>query len=114
MKAQKDHSPTTPERLSNLELRDIPEFATGFKAIKSTLEHISREAGLGRGLTGLNKMNQKGGFDCPGCAWPDPDGHRSKLGEFCENGAKALAEEATTLQATPEFFKKHSVPELLQ
>lgn len=114
MKAQKKNSPTTPEKLSNLELRDIPEFATGFKAIKSTLEHISREAGLGRGLTGLNKMNQKGGFDCPGCAWPDPDGHRSNLGEYCENGAKALAEEATTLQATPQFFKKHSVPELLE
>ncbi|MCG2459430.1 FdhF/YdeP family oxidoreductase [Flavobacteriaceae bacterium F89] len=114
MKTKKGNYPTTPEMLSDLKLKDIPEFATGFKAIKSTMEHISREAGIGRGLLGLNKMNQKGGFDCPGCAWPDPDGHRSNLGEYCENGAKALAEEATTLQATPEFFKNHRVSELLQ
>ena len=57
-------------------------------------------------------MNQKDGFDCPGCAWPDPDGKRSKLGEYCENGVKAIAEEATISKVGREFFAKYSVEEL--
>ena len=56
-------------------------------------------------------INQKDGFDCPGCAWPEPDGERSHA-EFCENGAKAVAEEATTKRVTPEFFRQWSVEEL--
>jgi molybdopterin-dependent oxidoreductase alpha subunit len=59
----------------------------------------------------LLKLNQKDGVDCPGCAWPDPD-HRSALGEYCENGAKAIAEEATDKKCGPEFFAKHSVAEI--
>ncbi|MDO6801621.1 FdhF/YdeP family oxidoreductase [Wenyingzhuangia sp. 1_MG-2023] len=59
----------------------------------------------------LSKLNQKKGMDCPGCAWPDPD-HRSKLGEFCENGVKAIAEEAMERVADPDFFAKYSVEEL--
>ena len=58
------------------------------------------------------KMNQFGGFDCPSCAWPDPDDDRSALGDYCENGAKALAEEATTKKLTAEFFAQHSVYDL--
>ncbi len=58
----------------------------------------------------LLKLNQADGFDCMSCAWPDPDpGHRHTA-EFCENGAKAVAEEATTERATPEFFARHSIP----
>jgi molybdopterin-dependent oxidoreductase alpha subunit len=60
----------------------------------------------------LLKLNQKEGFDCPSCAWPDPDGHR-KPAEFCENGAKAVASEATTARATPEFFAAHGIAEML-
>src|SRR5262245_61594437 len=57
-------------------------------------------------------MNQVGGFDCPGCAWPEPKaGERARF-EFCENGAKALAEEATTARATPEVFACATVDEL--
>ncbi|WP_448634989.1 hypothetical protein [Pedobacter panaciterrae] len=59
-----------------------------------------------RGTRALFRMNQMGGFDCPSCAWPDPDDDRSPLGEYCENGAKALAEEATTKKVTADFFKK--------
>ena len=55
-------------------------------------------------MRALFNMNQMGGFDCPSCAWPDPDDERSALGEYCENGAKALAEEATTKTVTPEFL----------
>ena len=58
--------------------------------------------------TRLLKLNQKDGFDCSSCAWPDPDGHRS-IAEFCENGAKATASDADTRRADPDFFAKHSV-----
>ena len=57
------------------------------------------------------KINQFKGFDCPGCAWPDPDKERSVV-EFCENGAKAVAEEATTARVDAAFFRKHAVEEL--
>src|SRR5829696_6585046 len=67
----------------------------GLAAVWSSMKHVSREMGLLRGARTLLKVNQKDGFDCPGCAWPDPDGARSHA-EFCENGAKAVAEEATT------------------
>ncbi len=56
-------------------------------------------------------MNQKGGIDCPSCAWPDPDGKRAPA-EFCENGAKAVAWETDSKRADPEFFAKHSIAEL--
>lgn len=67
--------------------------------------------GVARGVKGLMVMNQAAGFDCPSCAWPDPDGDRSKE-EFCENGAKALASEAPITVAEALFFEKHSVEEL--
>jgi len=87
------------------------EWAGGVPAVASSLKHILREAGPLRGTRGLLEMNQIGGFDCPSCAWPDPDHDRS-LAEFCENGAKALASEATRKQADSRFFAKHSVAEL--
>ncbi|REE01197.1 FdhF/YdeP family oxidoreductase [Marinoscillum furvescens] len=86
-------------------------YAAGLPAVKVALEHAAREAGLIRSVKTLAHMNQKDGFDCPGCAWPDPD-DRSKLGEYCENGAKALAEEATLERVDEQFFRKYSVEEL--
>ncbi|MBC7466455.1 MAG: FdhF/YdeP family oxidoreductase [Bdellovibrio sp.] len=82
--------------------------AGGIPAIVSSMKHAIGEAGLIRGTKELLHLNQMKGFDCPGCAWPDPDDHRAPT-EFCENGAKAIAEEATTERVTPEFFKQHSV-----
>ena len=64
-----------------------------------------------RTAAALARLNQRHGFDCPGCAWPEEHGGR-KLAEFCENGAKAVAEEATKRVVTPEFFARHSVAEL--
>ncbi len=64
-----------------------------------------------RGVAALSRLNQFEGTDCPGCAWPDPDEHRS-LNEFCENGVKAIAEEATSQRVTTDFFRKWSVAEL--
>lgn len=86
--------------------------AGGFTAITSTLRHLAREKALVSGSRALRLLNQSAGFDCPGCAWPEP-GERSHA-EFCENGAKAIAAEATTKRATPEFFARYPVSELLQ
>lgn len=101
-----------PEEFSNLRLTKRKDKAVGIPAIVSSMKHISQELGIWQGVKLLNKMNQKDGFDCPGCAWPDPDEKRSSLGEYCENGVKAIAEEATTKRVDPSFFKKYSVEEL--
>ncbi len=92
-------------------LTDPKQWAAGIPAVVSSLDHILREAGPFRGGKGLLEMNQAGGFDCPSCAWPDPDGDRS-FAEFCENGAKALASEATRKLADAAFFAAHPVEEL--
>jgi molybdopterin-dependent oxidoreductase alpha subunit len=84
----------------------------GLRAVGSAIQHVARELGVWEGMKLLSKMNQKDGFDCPGCAWPDPDDSRSRLFEYCENGAKALAEEATNKHLGPAFFAHHSVEEL--
>src|SRR5215217_5178355 len=82
-------------------------------AIAATVKTLSAETGLIRGVRTLLRVNQPGGVDCPGCAWPEPDQKRSRF-EFCENGAKHVADEATTKRITPEFFQKWSVAELLE
>jgi molybdopterin-dependent oxidoreductase alpha subunit len=87
--------------------------AGGVDAVVSSLQHVFGEVGVVEGTKALLKLNQFDGFDCPGCAWPDPDEHRSIV-EFCENGAKAVAEEATEAKCDAEFFKKHSVSEMNQ
>jgi molybdopterin-dependent oxidoreductase alpha subunit len=86
--------------------------AAGLYSIYETAHFGIREMGLERSFQTLLKLNQKDGFDCPSCAWPDPDGER-KTAEFCENGAKAVASEATTRRLTPRVFARHSIPELL-
>ncbi|WP_437570532.1 FdhF/YdeP family oxidoreductase [Sorangium sp. So ce542] len=85
--------------------------AGGLAAVGATLRHAVGEMGVARAVRTLLHVNQGEGFDCPGCAWPEPEEHRSAA-EFCENGAKAVAEEATLRRVTPEFFRKHSVEEL--
>ena len=84
--------------------------AGGFSAIGATLSHLRRETGLVRGTRLLLRVNQENGFDCPGCAWPEPS-HRSRF-EFCENGAKAVAEEATKRRVDAEVVAKLSLQEL--
>ncbi|EIM76488.1 oxidoreductase alpha (molybdopterin) subunit [Nitritalea halalkaliphila LW7] len=102
-----------PEKFEKIRLEKPSTSAAGFMGVKVAIEHVVSEMGVG-GLATLFKLNQKNGFDCPGCAWPDPDEKRSFLAEYCENGAKAVAEEATLKRADPEFFKKHSVHALTQ
>ena len=87
-------------------------YAAGTPAVVSSLKQVFGKAGVIRGTKGLLELNQIGGFDCPSCAWPDPDGHRAPA-EFCENGAKAVASEAMHRTIGREFFAKHSVVELM-
>ena len=70
-----------------------------------------QEAGMKRTLQSMLAVNRFDGYDCPGCAWPDPDDHRSSF-EFCENGAKAFATEATKKRVTPEKMREISVTSL--
>jgi molybdopterin-dependent oxidoreductase alpha subunit len=101
-----------PEKLTGIELIDIPKKAVGTKAIQSALNHVFSETGVAKGISLLKNINQINGFDCPGCAWPDPDEKRAFLAEYCENGAKAVAEEATKNRVSPLFFATHSVQEM--
>lgn len=86
--------------------------AAGLPAIGHTLRIAREQMGTVRTARTLLKVNQKDGFDCPGCAWPEGD--KRHLAEFCENGAKAVAEEATLRRVTPEFFAAHPVAELAE
>ncbi|NUP44942.1 MAG: FdhF/YdeP family oxidoreductase [Streptomyces sp.] len=97
-------------------VQDAPEVATpqhaaaGLPAIGHTLRIAQQQMGVRRTALTLLKVNQKNGFDCPGCAWPEGD--KRHKAEFCENGAKAVAEEATLRRVTPDFFAAHPVADL--
>ncbi|MFJ5548380.1 FdhF/YdeP family oxidoreductase [Streptomyces sp. NPDC093225] len=84
--------------------------AAGLPAIGHTLKIAQEQMGLVRTTRTLLKVNQKNGFDCPGCAWPEGD--KRHTAEFCENGAKAVAEEATLRRVTPDFFAAHPLADL--
>ena len=96
--------------------QDIPrvterdETAAGFHGVFESLRFSAMHGPL-RSTRSLLSMNQKGGFDCPSCAWPDPDGNRN-VAEFCENGAKAIAWESTSRKVDPEFFRQHTIADL--
>jgi len=100
-----------PRTLRKLGRSTPPDKAVGAIAVLNSMRHIQAQAGLARGTKALLRANQKGGFDCPSCAWPDPDDDRSSF-EFCENGAKAIATETTRKRMTPELFAAHSVADL--
>ncbi len=87
-------------------------YAAGVPAVLVSLRRGLEQMGTVRTARTLARLNQRHGFDCPGCAWPETPGHR-KHAEFCENGAKAVAEEATTRRVGPEFFATHAVADLL-
>src|SRR5215213_698351 len=85
--------------------------AAGVKAVMVSLQRGLKSMGAWRTGASLARLNQRHGFDCPGCAWPEEHGGR-KFAEFCENGAKAVAEEATKRVVTGEFFARHSIADL--
>ena len=111
---QKNKVPSAepPYELLDLKVTPPKNWAAGIPAVVTSLKNLVEEKTILRGGKALFKMNQFDGFDCPSCAWPDPDDERSPLGEYCENGAKALAEEATSKKITAEFFKNNSVFDL--
>jgi len=95
-----------------LEVTPAKDASAGVPAVAVSVERAVHSMGVTRTARTLRRLNQVDGFDCEGCAWPDPDpGHRHKA-EFCENGAKAVAEEATLLKVGPEFFATHSLADL--
>jgi molybdopterin-dependent oxidoreductase alpha subunit len=101
-----------PEGLGNLHVRPPEKIASGLQAITDTMKHAYSKMGVIRGTRGLLHLNQKeNGIDCQSCAWPDPDKKRT-VAEFCESGARAMADEGTRERATPELFAKYSVAEL--
>lgn len=100
-----------PEAFTGLTLTPPATVAAGIEAVLKSAQFAWGEAGVGRGTHALLKLNQKDGFDCSSCAWPDPDDHRS-VAEFCENGAKATASDADERRADPEFFARHSLADL--
>jgi len=114
MSKQKNEQPAdeNPEELLELKVTEPKKWAAGIPAVTAAMEDVLKEAGMIRGMNGLFHMNKKGGFDCSSCAWPDPDDDRSPIAEYCENGAKAFAEEATTKKLTGEFFAQNSIADL--
>ena len=103
-----------PESFTGIRLEKPKKTAAGIPAVLHSLQHVFGEMDLIRGTKALLALNQKKGFDCPGCAWPDPDDDRSPIAEYCENGAKAIAEEATSKRLTHEFFAHNSVKDLAE
>jgi molybdopterin-dependent oxidoreductase alpha subunit len=106
MSEQADHGNDLPKRVTGPQ-----HHAAGVPAVANAMRHALTQMGATRTLKTLTGINQQDGFDCPGCAWPDPAGHRH-LAEFCENGAKAVAEEATIRRADAGVFASHSVEQL--
>ncbi len=102
---------TTPPDNNRLRLTHVKKTAAGIPAAVSSMNHGIRKMGLTKTVRTLLMVNQKDGFDCPGCAWPDPQ-HRTSF-EFCENGAKAVADEAMAANVNAAFFQKHSIEQLL-
>jgi molybdopterin-dependent oxidoreductase alpha subunit len=97
--------------VKNLQVTKQKKWAAGVPAVMSAYINVSAKVGPIKGTRLLTQLNQIEGFDCPGCAWPDPLLKRSTF-EFCENGAKAVADEATLKRATTSFFAKYSIDDL--
>ena len=112
MKEKKIPEAENPVNFTGLKLGLVKDKAAGIPAVVVSFRHLFGEAGFTRGLKASFNMNQKKGFDCPSCAWPDPDDERSGIAEYCENGAKAIADEATKKKIGAAFFASHSVASL--
>ncbi len=103
---------STDEHVPHDKVGPPERWAAGVPAIANTVNRTLRSMGPRRTLAALNVINQPGGFDCPGCGWPEPPpGERHRI-EFCESGAKAVAEEASTARIDDAFFAAHSLADL--
>lgn len=95
-----------------LEIHDPKRAAAGLTGVRVSLQRSLSRMGVKNTAKTLLKLNQADGFDCMSCAWPDPDPENRHTAEFCENGAKAVADEATKTRADPSFFARYSLDEL--
>lgn len=111
--ATKNTGAQPPEKLTGLKPGKIKTTSAGAPGIITAFKHAAKYMAPGDAVRTMFRLNQKGGIDCPGCAWPDPEDERSSLGEYCENGIKAISEEAQKKRLTRDFFAKHSVGEML-
>ena len=103
-----------PETDEDLRVTAPKKKAAGLPSVISSFVHMHRHGhSIPSAMRVLSHMNQTDGFDCPGCAWPDPD-DRAALTEFCENGAKAAAWETTRKRLDWKFFQRYSIDELAQ
>ncbi|SVA21150.1 uncharacterized protein METZ01_LOCUS74004, partial [marine metagenome] len=101
----------TPVKERSPNISSPKQVAAGIPAVISTMFHGLSRMGVVKSISNLSKVNRFDGFDCPGCAWPDPDDHRTQF-EFCENGAKAVADEGTRKRASPDFWSRWTVSQL--
>ncbi|MCZ3388306.1 MAG: molybdopterin-dependent oxidoreductase, partial [Actinomycetia bacterium] len=108
------HSPPPSDDVDPTQVHLKPEkqVAAGIPAVAVALQRSVEQMGVTRTLRTLRRLNQVQGFDCMGCAWPDPDPEHRSVAEFCENGAKAVAEEATLRRVDASFFAEHSLEDL--
>ena len=102
-----------PVEIDGLKLGKPHTSAAGIEGVRQSLRYVWGRMGITRGTKALLKLNQIDGFHCQSCAWPSPDEHRH-VAEFCENGAKAVSDEGTRKRVTPDFFKAHSINDLLK
>ncbi len=112
---EKERSRTSaqpPIQPGDLKLGKPKNNSAGFPGMFAAFRHVGRYMGPGQAVKTLFRLNQHGGIDCPGCAWPDPEDERSRLGEYCENGVKAISEEAQKKAIGADFFARHSIEEL--
>lgn len=105
-------APRTDSDNSRLRTTAPHRAAAGAPAVVHTVRHLVDQLSVGKAVRTMLRINQPDGFDCPGCAWPEPT-HASAI-EFCENGAKAIAEEATERRIGAGFFARHTIAELAQ
>ncbi len=110
MSSREEARAITPPDNTPLKIKKPKSIAAGIPAANTSLIHGIKKMGVTKTIKTLITVNQPDGFDCPGCAWPDPK--NASAFEFCENGAKAVADEATKSRVTPQFFEKNSVQEL--
>jgi molybdopterin-dependent oxidoreductase alpha subunit len=104
--------PTSDIDESDLEIHGQQDHAAGPTAVAVSMKRAVEQMGVRRTTKSLLKLNQTDGFDCPGCAWPDPSPGDRHTAEFCENGAKAVIDEATLRLVDREFFAAHPISEL--
>ncbi len=107
-------APTSDIDENDLKTGGRSHAAAGATAVAVSMKRAMEQMGPVRTARTLLKLNQADGFDCQGCAWPDPAAGHRHTAEFCENGAKAVTEEATKRRVGPAFFAAHPLAELRQ